>query len=262
MPVPFFLSRMNSDYFYSKGSSHVLCQDFAAKTRIGKIEAVAVCDGCSSSPASEIGAALLCQIGLACAAKYFDLVTSNQRYEIVLTHQILQKMRAFETDFNLRDGNFDATLLLLAANKETRKGFIFVAGDGAFHLKTENQDVFVECSFVQGAPRYLSYDLNEERRKLFKTEYSEKVSLKTHPNNSVTDFDSPLFVSFENLVQATVFSDGIFSFGKQDAHLGFLKYKSFSGDFVKRRARAEMASLAKEGFVNYDDYSQASILAQ
>jgi hypothetical protein len=150
-------------------------------------------------------------------------------------------------------------------------------GDGVVVLDTKDEWVIRERKFVPNFPFYVSYLLLNGRRAQYDT-LGVKITDTTHvidkESGEIRTFEEE--IPFEQLCHAeiyraedtrsiTVLSDGIGDLrrGEQlsltDAAMMLFPFKSYKGDFAKRRMKAFERQLSKEGIVANDDIAMATI---
>lgn len=258
---------MEKDCCFIKGNSHNVCEDYAT---VGD-NCVIVSDGCSSSKNTDVGARVLSLITKGVLETKFK-VTLNK--DVIMNK--LEHMKYYDM---FKDVSFDATLLyvLVVDNK------IDVAcyGDGFMIFEyTDNTTDVYKMSNEFNAPFYLSYDLDQERKKEYIKEYGNEVLIdKTFNFNS--DKESISTEKYCDNVEHTIdkylfkavhiLSDGVESFSKinedgkkenihyTDVLKKLLDFKSYKGEFVKRRINGFQKFCKKNNWEHYDDLSLASI---
>src|ERR1700748_45867 len=103
----------NSDSYYSIGSSHNYCDDFALTSKGNKylIEIAAISDGCSSSKKSNYGAMILPQVTIDCI--YYALHNPEFFQDSIINSAI--RARDY---LNLPEQSLDATLLVISIDED------------------------------------------------------------------------------------------------------------------------------------------------
>lgn len=263
---------MNTDSTFMIGNSHSICEDYA----IHNDDSIVLCDGCSSSKNTDVGARLLALTALSYLKKYDGENTS------LLVESIVQKIKDIKLNsifYNLDSTMFDATLLMAKIFDDKIK--VVLIGDGNIIVKSFPDNIYIHTySFSNNMPNYLSYQLNDERRRLF-TATKPILFCETHliqPNGIIrkTGIFSQHVSSYkvaefpiEDCEWVLIVSDGLQSFqnlsGKMSVnHTHVLKqltkFKTFTGDFVKRRLNRFKKECAKTfNWSHYDDLSVAGI---
>lgn len=275
---------LNADRYFYIGKTHDLCEDFAiANTgQENKIACAILCDGCSSSENTDIGARILTK-----STEHNPLYTKNSINGLDILADSVQVTKLL----NLNQDCLDATLLILSA-KSTNWQF-YCVGDGTI-IKIRN-DATIEVTDIEyksGAPFYLSYKLDPEREKSYIKKYGlERTITKYLFNPSSTPWipvsnpivdtnDKPYvedgcFDDGENGYHTILItSDGIHSFQEKiitDTSMvnhqmnietilpKLLDFKGYNGQFVGRRMRRFMKDSAKWSWSNLDDLSMAGI---
>lgn len=280
---------MYSDFYFSIGSSHKVCQDYALAGEVDGSFFAAVADGCSSSPHTDLGARFLCFGAEQC------LRSSDNRFffrgVLPMACRFLGAGPQVEC--------LDSTILFVHTTPKLI--YVFACGDGVIAARRRDGSVLVtELEFNNNAPAYLSYQINQLRMEAYtsgslssgaelgecglRTErgyeanadlteweeipehrFTDKVT--KHPDDFwwVKCFDRRTF----DLV--TVMSDGVLSFQrKQDGVLEtvplqavlqqLLKFKTVKGEFVTRRCKRFLGKFCKKnGWSNYDDFSMGAV---
>lgn len=268
---------MNLDSAFTIGSSHPVCQDYAITDNDS--ESIIICDGCSSSENTDIGSRLL-----ALCIRY-----CLKEYGVFVKEIVIEKMKMYSQLLQLKDSVFDSTLMVVKKNGYSLN--INIIGDGILVVEKEKSLIINDFICENSCPPYLSYNLNEERKKniihtdkikkaRFTADKNEKSNLYClHGNiNEVIkelgydySFDDSIFLTIENIKSITLFSDGIHSFIKKD-EMGVLHpidfkdvifelmdFKSTTGKFVQRRLNRFEKDCKKRGWEHYDDLSMATI---
>jgi hypothetical protein len=248
--------KTTTDAAFTIGSSHQVCQDYA----LAKEDKVVLCDGCSSSPNTDIGARILAHCG-----------------------EDLKILRTTLNLLELPEESLDATYLFVKDFLEKIK--IRVVGDGVICIKyKDNSYEVTDYIYPSGAPDYVSYQLNTDRVLKFLevnkgnepyTEiYSSESDLsKVEPMRSDRIFGNgvelDINTEIDHIEWVALMSDGVHSFTKKDENVKkesidflevlpkLLDFKNFTGKFVQRRMNAFKKFCTKEGWDHYDDLSLA-----
>jgi len=265
------MSTITHDSYYTIGSTHQYCQDYADSGEREDFVYACISDGCSSSKDSDIGARYL--------IKSFPLVVLSNLFTFghfageSLEHKMVARLANYEFDFQ----NLDATLLGLVYDKKSDQLFIYAWGDGQIYLKWKNgATTSFNINYKTNAPYYLSYRLDnktEQYEKEFGTEYATiKEAISSPEVNFLHVNCKNFFKVIENASKeldfAAVMSDGIESFmhplslTKEMIQQDFLNFKSLNGEFVKRRFQGFKKFCVKESVSHYDDLSLAAISFQ
>lgn len=261
------ITGMNTDAYFTIGSSHTVCQDYA---RAGQGYAF-VSDGCSGSPDTDIGARLLVlgAANLYQQSKMFDLNNATRKALLFLPEGVSRQC-------------LDATLLSL-----TQWGgdvLLGVAGDGVYAaLRRDGVLEVMEIEFSGNAPAYPIYLFEPERlqRYLSQTGWGVRRTRKYLDGRLVGETSEQLresgmcghFAAFpcKDYRAVFAFTDGVHSFQRKNEngiepvpmlevvqHLTAIK--SFTGQFMQRRVRAFLDRHCKQhGWTHYDDLGCAAI---
>jgi len=265
---------MNADCFYVKGDGKEVCQDYAIALNSPGMSIIIGADGCSSSKDTDIGARLLVH-----AIKTLITATPlNGDYELFAYHMekcVLGKLLSLSSMLHLKKDVFDATLWAAVANE---KGlYVFGWGDGYIVIKYRNDDSphFEKVSYTSGAPYYISYGLDRIRDQRYNLEFQgQKIERMWISDNPATEQEGVLksprvfFVKREKVEWVSLFSDGADTFKRSFSNTKISEvtilrqlttYKSFTGEFVKRRMQRFLKDSIKEDIVHFDDLFCASI---
>ena len=260
---------MNANHYYSIGSTHIVCQDYARSgyTVDGNAYAI-VCDGCSSSPDTDVGARI---VGLTAE----KLVRIGG--EIPTGPEIAWLAKEKIVNLGLEPQAMDATLIIALQNDNTVKirgwgdGFIVSSyGDGLWQYN--------EYEYDPNYPFYLSYMADTERMKLWRDSGLGLTvrSINQSEINKTTQPEKPEGWSDQILLRPGrvmfIVTDGMSSF--EDKSIDSLnkrvdpsriaeelvKIKVPRGKFIEKRTRRMLRTLEKENIVNTDDFGIAGIV--
>lgn len=266
------------DSFFTRGSSHSICQDYTLADGVGERQIVAVSDGCSGSPHTDFGARYLC-LGAGEALRLSPTGGFSQDAVLPLACTLLGKILPVEC--------LDATLLVAYPTPEHT--FVLVSGDGVVAARDREGLLHVwEVEYPNNAPLYLSYLLNQRRLSHLPgvnrqvTKY--RLDLQTQEikdcgtwYEDVTPSDPHSFWRIFNLPQqrydlVCLFSDGIQSFQRKTERGGkeavpvpevlqqVMAFKGTRGEFVTRRCRRFFGRFCmNHGWSHYDDFSMGAI---
>lgn len=263
------------DSFYTIGSTHPTCQDYAWSWE----NMAALADGCSGANRSDISARLLVQaawltqevFALDGSYDFFNAVVA--RYQTILAHTGLDYNDSF------------ATLLMLThvCEKEDIWSPI-IMGDGVIVAKRRGDHVLevYEYGSTSSAPFYLTYNMDSERRDEYITKYGATLFQKDYEITPMGQQERRVSeeavcapyvrMAFPKDEYDTVamFSDGIQSFYATDPNdpakrshdipsstivKEMMAFKCMNGVFVGRRANAALKNYRREGINHYDDFS-------
>ncbi len=278
---------MNSDSFFTIGSTHRVCQDYAISVD-GTYEGnnrpfIAIADGCSGSPDTDFGSRILVKAVENIYLKQNDNLDSDDIYKKIWGRSL--------TALNALGLNYyalDSTLIYAFKNeKEIR---VTVIGDGTIAVKTKDDHInTINIEYKGNAPLYLSYmyaDNGHNRLKQREKEFdcTKKITTILHKNgnplemseeNSLEQIEHFTF-PIEDIKYVSIFTDGISSFIKQEIGTGTktfetvpdylvveqaMDFKNSSGEFVRRRCQRFLKDFASQGIKHTDDFSTATIFA-
>lgn len=285
---------MSTDSYYAIGKSHTVCQD-VARHGDGKRPFIAVCDGCSGSPQTELGAQVLAQTIATLLqpdslsreylfrAEALNLVEDAERCQvrsfglpaIYAAAHLCDALRA------PRDA-LDATLMVAAQTEMQVQAAIW--GDGAIMWRQRSgRRVLVSIDFKHGAPAYLSYRLDAKRLAGYREQTEDGLRTISTYEDTGNGFKlsalyedtgmEPFALDFpiEDVDLVLLASDGLGSFQRRvDSHFEAVPinevadkafaFKSMAGSFVARRMRRFLTVEAPAlGWHHDDDLSVAAI---
>lgn len=289
---------MNQDSAFTIGKSHEVCQDYA-RTGEGKggVRYAILCDGCSSSRDSDVGARIMALSAEECLRFYIGDFGAHIHPHSILPRikkeierigdDIIATARQYiqNRDHMLEetpDGDFvpmlnmclDATVLIALADKE--RVLLAAFGDGVLALVKSGQSIIHEVSYPSGYPCYLSYRVSPERQaKLAQvggpgvvTETAWGIGGKVVEERRVEMHKGVCILDRkEGTDLIAVASDGVQSFidvNRKSVSLEnvlgkLLAFKGTKGRFVQRRLNGFKKLAAKEGWEHHDDLSLAAI---
>lgn len=282
---------MNSDFAFSIGSSHDICQDYATNYNRHNLNQIVVCDGCSSSLMTDIGSRVLALAAQDCT-QFFPPggIYFKDRIEKFLNMIAMRFLSAMTSLFKTpepytkEETMYDATLLI-GKLMDDGTFSILVVGDGAIAIERKDGTWwFINIVSTSGYPYYLSYHIFNDRMEAFKKKY-EGVTIfhedEINPNKWQSDLvieedDRPIFYNFklDNIKSISLLSDGICSFKKRVItetsqnieSIGFketiqelIQFKGRKGRFVQRRLNKFERQCQERGWYHTDDLSIATM---
>lgn len=281
---------MNSDTFFTIGSTHNICQDYAIdgdsyKGGLAKdadFKYAIVSDGCSSVPDADFGARLLSK---AAAMNMHHFHGDLENFARIAAINAATFCRALA----LAPDSLCATLLVATVSQETveeKTNYKFktlMVGDGAVISKKDNVITLTEYVFPSGAPYYLKYELDRDVKKGYFGQFGKmaeiyicQISADTgellNSSSSKQNISDQFYFehNLENCDFVAVASDGLSSFlhhekgttGIQNIKVDpqkivkeLLEFKGYQGEFVKRRCGRVLKKWHEiNGWHNYDDF--------
>jgi hypothetical protein len=264
---------MNTDHHFWIGSTHLVCQDYALSGMAANLMPFAiVCDGCSSAPDSDIGARLIAR------AAYRHIEVAHQDE---FANLVINEARVQADALCLPYWSLDSTLLVAVV-----KGPEVIAkciGDGVIAAIYDDRWVAYETTYRAGAPDYLSYDLDADRRRVYLDEFGNRHTttvIKPDAPDAMYDHQGrhlrlSLLADPPYSPKAVVLmSDGVLSFYKliqsdtskstksipsREVYDSLLKFKGFQGRFIERRAKRFRLDTLEQGWLHADDVGLAGI---
>jgi len=280
---------MNTDSFYTKGSTHRENQDYACHGEKNGQPFAVISDGCSSAPRSDFGARLLVQS----AVQYLGQAGYN---DDSFGHSTINTARSWSHALGLSDDSLCATLLIATVadvdvgqmHVDQKMFKVLVAGDGFVVACHKDHMEVNEYKFTKGAPCYLRYSIDPRMTKDYWTKFGDEVQQRIWliDNNGKSVYQeetmkfpaAPFFFKKEYPVSdylwVAVMSDGGSSFittvdhgtGLEPAEVPvpevmreLLGFKNFQGEFVQRRCGKAFKEFVKKNWQNADDVSIAVI---
>ncbi|WP_353571553.1 protein phosphatase 2C domain-containing protein [Candidatus Albibeggiatoa sp. nov. BB20] len=175
---------------YTIGATHTECQDFTLHSDI-PIPHLIVCDGCSASIGSHVGARILAK-----TAQYL-----LQQAEIPNYHDfgqyVIKKGHRIVSNMSLPDSVLDSTLLVAFVQNELVT--VYMYGDGCILYQTMDDAIgTVNVEFADNAPYYLTYWLAKEHQAVYaaRGEHLMYVDDSLNPQTNPQLFKKPLIYQF------------------------------------------------------------------
>lgn len=274
---------MNTDVFFTMGTTHKICQDYAIARNHETSPLVLLSDGCSSAPDTDFGSRLLVK-----AAEPNVYEKSFECRTDPFLRSTLTNAHTFCRTLQLPDESLCATLLVARIEGNFFK--TLCVGDGVVAARHNSGAIFVyEYQFESGAPYYLRYEIDPKIKEDYFKQFGKKgkqLFYTVDPKGVVDSTkETPLpfdetTVCFEECFEldefdlVAIFSDGVSSFVKQsvtsttkqnvavptiDIVKEILSFKGFTGDFVQRRCQRAFKTFRENHYQNCDDFSVAVI---
>lgn len=271
-----------SDAFFFKGYGHDVCQDFC----LAEDDLIILSDGCSSSPNTDFGARLITKMAanILKSAGYafrFSVGKGGATNYIAkeFEDEMVAKIKELSGILQLAEGAFDATLLFSTRHTQ------YCYGDGVIAYIYGDSIIVYNICYPSGAPLYLNYSTNTERKEAFINEFSVRrdvlisvLDRKTgdlKQETEVSDTNAGPYVLNHMPADAIILmSDGVNTFDAMmfDETSRFkasvepniilqklLSFKSFHGQFVKRRTKSFIKECKDLCWENFDDVSVAAM---
>lgn len=250
---------MNGDSYYTIGSTHEVCQDYAI---VVNDQRIFLADGCSSSPNTDVGARIVAHAA-SCWQTDLDPFTLSQ--EIVKASYGLR----------LPKGALDATLLI--ADAQEKRFVVRVFGDGYVSYRDHSGQIeMIKISYPTDAPLYLSYWQDVSRWEKYKEKFGTVRRLEMgyivpdRKRLTSEDIDKDpvrIQLAYETYDLVLLFSDGVASFldenneriPPEEIIKEMLQIKNYKGEFIKRRAKRFLKDAKKRGWTHFDDFSVAAL---
>jgi hypothetical protein len=267
-------------YFTAAQRPKKNCQDFSI-CGSEPIPYVIICDGCSSSKNTDVGARILAfaaekiiKTHLKDDYMWWGISISKRFHEIGDSAIFLAKKSTDTLDLDRTC--LDSTLII--AFERDKKVNVFMYGDGdVFSLSKNGEKSIKRISYAGSAPYYLSYLMDKNRHRSYK-EFADQMDgfVKTENLDGLkkeVKYDYPTIFSFdiEDLYLLLITSDGAESFvdfnivekvSCEAIANELLSIKSKKGEFIKRRSIRLVEDLAKQNTFNTDDFSVGAIMKE
>lgn len=260
---------MNSDAYFTIGSTHKICEDYAVAGQLGHRVYAIIADGCSSSLDTDIGARFLVK-ALQQTLSTGNDVESYKASIIAALHVAYSSAKVLEMPAR----SLDATLGLLVVDEG--RLMVFLTGDGIVARRLKDGSILhTVVDFEGNAPYYLSYGLDSNRYEQYRIEYGGRRKMHLpDPDGSIwpkIDVDIEEQIAYipiidpEEVDSVAIFSDGIQTFSGPDKPslqqiiAECMSFKNTKGEFVQRRCKRALKEYAAKGLVHQDDFSMAAI---
>lgn len=304
----------NTDWYLRQGIEHAITEDYVVtndrhvvidndgrikKNIPGPIKGPAyaiLCDGCSSSPYTDIGARGIAHHAKMYKKKNGNFGESSERWKFYI--EMYEKFHNVAIGLGMPTQSSDATLL--TAEIHNGQYQLSALGDGIFAGRTRTGDVvFTEINFPSNAPMYLRLIFDREAYKRYCEEFGRQIIIRhskltasgdkyeivtelveelTLPEKVVDGpywFNSqPFLYTVESMEAVAILSDGASSFRQYDKTptgtritpvpveailWEIMSFKRYGGHFVQARCNKAFAKFEKLNWRNVDDFSIAVI---
>jgi hypothetical protein len=248
---------MHTDWFFTMGKAHHVCEDYA----IDGDKCVIVSDGCSSSKHTDLGARLL-------AHSARILINTEKSYADFGRAVVAQAAKLLDT-LNMGYECLYATLIVA---KATDLGSVRVRmyGDGAIIAISKGSIETMEISYTNNMPFYLAYNVDPVSMELYKKYNNEMTIIHSVDGEVVelaTSYDNPVEYTFDSDT-VLISSDGLGNFEDSQSRLlipfsgivgEVVDFKVMKGEFLKRRLNRVLENLAAKKIFPLDDVGVAGI---
>ena len=254
---------INADSHFSIGQSHLVNEDYAISGN-DPFPYLIIADGCSSSEDTDIGARLLVMGAKEYLLNHTNTSSIPNPNEIGLYAAMKAEAAARITNINVNA--IDATLIVAFVKGNT--AYVYMYGDGTITYIDINDQVHnVDVNYSHNAPFYPSYLVDKARSEQYRA-LSAEAYKTVHINNDCRDegitIPTVIKLPTDILKILMIASDGVSSFVNIEsqeiidmsiATKAFSDFKNTKGDFVKRKVKRVLKTMAKNGIVNGDDIS-------
>lgn len=278
---------INSDSYYEIGAGHTFCQDYAMSGKFvqnnNQYHYAIVCDGCSGSTDSDIGARWLAK-NFAKAVQFAIAEGTNLPLHERIQAYFLANMNSAIKEMAVNMEAFDATVVAILYDEVDDALHSFVWGDGKVFYKYKTEHGYLtDIGYLSNAPYYLTYRNHADRDARYEATFGNlyadiagyvvKDDALIHLPEAFRSKQKFHYEKYskasETLAFASVFTDGIDTYHRKDdvdillpkANLynQLTQYKNIHGEFVKRRMQKVKQFCQKEGWQHFDDISVATI---
>lgn len=271
-----------TDCFTIGSKSHYMCEDYSLvyNNPYNRVHFAIICDGCSSGENTDVGARLLAHITKNYLIKqlefgFFPTVEDTWKTIISNTKPVISAL-------NLCDDNLRCLLsTVLILFKFNDMVHVYMYGDGSVVVNyNDGTYVIHTVTYPENAPDYIAYRLNPRIRSQYYTMVgrggfnlqssyvSENWCNNTTKEDTTSEYQS-FYFPIEKVSNITIFSDGIDSFRKTGEEyqekivIDYVKnlhnFKSYAGEFIKKRCKGFLREVNGLGYTNMDDFSMATI---
>jgi hypothetical protein len=268
---------MIADSYYTIGSTHNECQDYACSGNVeGKPFAI-VADGCSSAPYSDWGARLLAQ---ALSMQIYNKCTLGENFRTATSNAQFQA-----SGLGLPGSALRATLGCVTVNGGTIQTTLF--GDGyIFARKRDGGWIHRKVEFTSGAPYYPAYEVEKGAREAYLKQFGNSKVIYSGSESEACEMTIDAYLNVNGVLHyndafnmkefdlVAVLSDGLgqFSSTKRDTTQPvntpisveavwavLATFSAYAPGFVKRRCQRAFETFKEKGWTNRDDFSIAAI---
>ncbi|RDJ35534.1 MAG: hypothetical protein DWQ19_12010 [Crenarchaeota archaeon] len=278
---------MNSDCFFTIGSTHRVCQDYA----ISKANHALISDGCSSAPDTDFGSRLLVKSAEDQLVETMTCTSEHYSPDFLpwVFKSVIKNANVTARVLELSVDSLSATLLAVALDESHNIFSTICFGDGAVVGKTKEGKLHImEYEFQSGAPYYMRYELTKEDKNRYIKEFGREFVLRittVDPEGEISrisknghlSLEEPFFQRWfdtDSYDTVAIMSDGINSFVKQETTATskqnfpvdsaeiireLMVFKNYSGSFVQRRCQKAFKKFKELNITNYDDFSMGVV---
>ena len=262
------------DHLLKIGKTHKVCEDYII-SGYEPVPYIILSDGCSSSNNTDIGARILCLEAKQYLTYHKNSIKSID--EVRMGEYIIWKSDSIAMQLGLDQAPLDATLMVAYYYNHLLK--IIVYGDGCivFIDNVTGETEIINIEYDKNIPYYLSYTLEKERDKIYKSNKIKKLIdrdyIKSDRVHLLTSTDSReeyaitygIYPGEDKTI--LILSDGISTFFNKeqqeflpikDLIQDFSSFKTLKGEFLHRRLLSKKGAITKleqQGYNHLDDLS-------
>lgn len=284
--------KLNIDGFYEIGKSHAICQDYVFTEKLSDNFCYGIlCDGCSGSPFTDLGARILVHHAKKAIktqflvdpnfSEYLAFAYSYLSEKIIINEAILSAER-----MDLPRQCLDASIwiiIVLKKDKETVYS-VFGWGDGVLIVKETEKTTIRSVNYLPSqigeGPYYLNYYSDSARTSAYLKRFPDELEIenivvekdKINTTKEKCPYCTPTVLKISScdsspIHSVSISSDGLKTFNHKEsenplvwASKRYIDYQSFEGVFVERRMKALSRRDMKDGISHYDDISMVSVI--
>ncbi len=277
----------NADSHFVIGKLHIKqnspCQDHALFGEVEDTLFMVVSDGCSSGRHTDIGARIITCATIMAIKECLAVTKDLAELPALICQELISHAGKIAKEMGLDNQDLLATCVYAVVTPSG--GFIHILGDGHAILKFKQGDLFlVNTEWQNNTPYYPADNRknsfiadhskieNGEKSLVIGTvSFSEEVEVENEIFFDIQQAVKGYVVSLsvediESLEVVVIASDGIGRFKKDgeflkplDVAKKLITFKTWEGDFVKRRLSRELLNLSKEETFPDDDVALAAI---
>jgi len=262
---------MISDTVLTIGKTHVICEDYVTEGDT-PVPYLILCDGCSSSVNTDVGARLLAHSMRYVIEDAYNTSSSHPWPYLEMKQLAIKRAEQAVAGLGLNWNCLDATLITAVCIGG--KVYVYMYGDGVILYREKSDPDKIkhfQVDFYNNMPYYASYLLSDSRRR----DYQDKVEkgcvgmaivLESETKRDFLRWDSELIFEFDldEVSMVAISSDGISQVidSKTGERLSldsvakeFLTFRTSKGEVLKRRLKKALEAYNKEKIYPTDDIS-------
>lgn len=288
-----------TDSYFHIGQMHLTqgkpCQDYAFSSVFGSIGFAVVSDGCSSGRHTDIGSRIFALSAATAVNQYANMPSdffgiANIKSDICRQQEAAAEFAKKSLGLELKDMLATCGYVYLSLSG----GFANLRGDGVIAVVYKNGEIkMLSCQWDKNTPFYPAYASDNFKQfinfhggdasgKVLKVEawkhslnefVKEKEELVSIADgiSGITQKFSP--ADLENISFVSVFTDGVMQVGNiaggggdfldwKDVVIQLVSFKTYAGEFAKRRIIRFLKDQQKDGKIPLDDIAYAVVMIE